>query len=198
MYRVLCQYVWLSSVDIFNLNNMKQFFLNIHNKLLNSTWVTSPKHSRFVIGVAFLLIAALIFQAGIVVGYHKATFGDRMGKAYYRAFDKDFSHMKGKGEKKMRQGAMDRIPAGFGAAGKIVQVNLPTIVMVGPDNIERYVEITNDTLIKQFNDNVASTSLKIDQHAVVIGEPNTDGVIVAKLIRLLPAPPMDITKENMR
>ncbi len=164
---------------------MKNFFKKIHNKLMASKWVSSPKHSRAIIFIGILLVALVIFQAGIAVGYHKASFGDRMGKAYYRAFDKEYQS--GKRDFKRMRG--ERIPAGFGAAGKIVKIEESQIVIEEKDNTEKFVEITDQTIIRKFKDQVTKTDLQVSDFVVVIGEPNAEGVVVAKLVRLLPPPP---------
>lgn len=167
------------------MNNIKKFFHTIHKKLMASKWVNSPKHYSVILGLGIVIVALVVFQAGIAVGYHKATFGDRMGKEYYRAFDKrgadgkrDFKMMKGK----------ERMPAGFGAAGKVVKIEGSRIVIEEKDNTEKFVEITEQTMIRKFKEEITKDKIAVDDFAVIIGEPNTDGVIIAKLIRLLPAP----------
>ncbi len=168
---------------------------------MSSKWVNSPKHSKVVILLSILILTALVFHAGVTVGYHKAIFGDRMGKAYYRAFDRNFNPGENRGPNDLgeygsiRKNMVDRIPAGFGAVGKIVSVNLPTIIVEGPDNIEKFVQVTDTTLIRKFKENRTTEDLTVDQYVIVLGEPNQEGAIVAKLIRLMPAPE-DISKES--
>jgi len=152
-----------------------------------------------------LIVASTIFQAGILVGYHKAGFYKSMGDNYYKPFDdkgrgcsKKGGMMDGirDGGKFMMQGAS--IPGGHGAVGKIVSINLPTIVVASPDNVEKTVSISDDTLIRQFRETISATDLKVGEYVVVIGDnSNADntsngvansGVVKAKLIRLLPQP----------
>lgn len=143
-----------------------------------------------------LIVASTIFQAGILVGYHKAGFYKSMGDNYYRPFDdkgrgcgQKGGMMDGirDGGKFMMQGA--NIPGGHGAVGKIVSINLPTIVVASPDNVEKTVSISDDTLIRQFRKAISATDLKVGEYVVVIGDTNAEvGVVKAKLIRLLPQP----------
>lgn len=154
-----------------------------------------------------LIIASMIFQAGIFVGYHKAGFYKSMGDNYYRPFDNKGRGVNGFGSKGgmmggirdggkfMMQGA--NIPGGHGAVGKIVSINLPTIVVASPDNVEKTVSISDETLIRQFRETISATDLKVGEYIVVIGDNNTDGgVVKAKLIRLLPPPPERQNAQN--
>ena len=169
-----------------------------------------------------LIVAAIIFQAGIFVGYHKAGFYRSMGNNYYRPYDdkgRGFGNKGGimggiTGEGNfMMQNA--NIPGGHGAVGKIVSINLPTIVIASPDNVEKTISISDDTLIRQFRDTIGAKDLMVGEYVVVIGDnSNADnastntgadtganannqntgvdgGVVKAKLIRLLPAPQGD-------
>jgi hypothetical protein len=144
-----------------------------------------------------LIVASVIFQAGIFVGYHKAGFYRSMGNNYYRPFDD-------KGRGFGNKGGMMRdanIPGGHGAVGKIVSINLPTIVIASPDNVEKTVSISDETLIRQFRETIGAKDLKVGEYVVVIGDNNKDGdadkqnaengVVKAKLIRLLPPPPSE-------
>ncbi len=80
------------------------------------------------------------------------------------------------------------MPGGHGAVGKIVKVSLPSIVIEGPDNIEKEVIINESTLIRSSGPDATSTDLKMDDFVTILGTPNEDGQIQAKLIRVLPAP----------
>jgi hypothetical protein len=138
-----------------------------------------------------LIVAFAIFQAGIFVGYHKARFYSSIGSNYYRSSSegRDRNGMMGKN---MMQNF--NLPGGNGAVGKIVSINLPTIVVASPDNIEKTINISDNTLIRQFRDTLNAKDLTVGEHVVVLGEiSNPDnGVIDAKLIRLIPPPPSEI------
>ena len=144
-----------------------------------------PKKILYGIGIA--VIALVIFQAGVFVGYHKAAFSYRWGDNYYRTF----------GEPQKRFGK-DFPRGGFsdahGATGEIIKIDLPTLVVQGQDNIEKIVVIKNDTAIRRSRDTAQQMDLKIDDFVVVIGSPNDQGQIEAKLIRLMPPP--EFKKQN--
>ncbi len=140
----------------------------------------SKKARHIFFGICIAIIALLIFQAGIFVGFRKAEFAEHFGENYYRAF----------GPSRDQAGGFFRedIAGGHGASGKIVKINLPTFVVSGPDNTEKVILITDDTLVRRLRDQISATDIKVDDFAVVLGAPNAQGQIVAKLIRLLPSP----------
>jgi hypothetical protein len=75
-----------------------------------------------------------------------------------------------------------------GAAGKIIKISLPTITVATPDNFEKTIYISSSTLIREFKEIIASSSLKVDDIVVAIGVPKENGQIQAKLIRVMPEP----------
>lgn len=170
-----------------------------------------------VIKLLLILIAIIaIFQAGIFVGYHKAMFYKSAGYNYYRQGSFDDRNVRND----MRDGNSERmgnfnrpdelnaknqfgkflmemdVPGGHGAVGKIVSINLPNIIIASPDNIEKTVTVSNDTLIREFRETIKSEQLKIGDIVAVIGEisASDDGLIKAKLIRILPPIPEEGSK----
>lgn len=141
--------------------------------------------SKTVRGViAGLLAAAVllgIFTLGTMVGSRRARFGDRFGENYER----NLVGPRGEGP-----GFPGRPlpPGGHGAAGQIVSVSLPSLVVAGPDKLEKTIIVAEDTLIREFREDRASSDLKVGDFIVVLGQPNEEGQITAKLIRLMPAP----------
>ncbi len=151
--------------------------------------------SKFFKGVictlAILIVILIIFQAGRFVGFHQAGFSYRMGDNYYRAFEGPRS------DREMNGGLpFSDLPGGHGAVGKIIKVNLPTIIISTPDNLEKTILLGKDTSIRRFRTNASSSDLKVGEMAVIVGEPNQESVIEAKLIRLLPPLPLKATSSN--
>ncbi len=129
--------------------------------------------------LAALFVALLIFQTGMFTGERRAAFTYGTGAAYYNVFEHP------------EHGPAQR---GFfgdahGAAGQIISLSLPTFVVKSPDNTEKVILIGDATEIRRFHDAATSTDLAPDDFVVVIGEPNSDAQIDAKLIRILPPPP---------
>ncbi|HAS80533.1 MAG: hypothetical protein UR25_C0001G0139 [Candidatus Nomurabacteria bacterium GW2011_GWE1_32_28] len=133
----------------------------------------------FIYGIAAAIIMILIFSIGVSVGFHKASFGQAWGENYERNFG-------------MMPGGMmfneDNFPNAHGAIGKIIKIELPTIIVQDKDNIEKVVLIKDDTQIQEKREDMSVNNLKIDDFIVVIGNPNEQGQIEAKLIRIMPSP----------
>ncbi len=144
------------------------------------TFVQSQWFKGLLSGIVLAVIMLLIFQAGVAVGYRKAMFKGRFGDTYSRAF--------GGKEGKFAVFLGDDMNA-HGAAGKIISVNFPTFVIKDPEEVERVIRVESDTEIRRFRDTATTTDLVSDEFVVVIGEPNDDAEIVAKLIRIMPPPP---------
>ncbi len=138
----------------------------------------SKNFKRAVIGVGAVLLALVIFRAGVEAGFRKASFSGHSGEAYYRVFGSGPMTPPG-----------DDLPIGSGASGRIVKIALPRIVIEGASNTEEAVRIASSTLLRRFRDEIAPQDLKIDDFVVLIGSPNSRGEIEARLIRVLPPPP---------
>ena len=132
-------------------------------------------------GIGIAIIALIIFQAGVFVGYRKASFAFRFGDNYYRTFgdrgSKPF-HIPLKG---------DFIDA-HGTVGKVISVHFPTFVIEGQDAVEKVVRINDETEIRRFRSAATSSDITVDGFVVVIGMPNENAEVEAKLIRILPPP----------
>ena len=142
----------------------------------------SKSFHGILVGISIVIVALIIFQSGMFVGYRKAAFSYRMGDNYYRAFG---DHGPRPFQVPLRGGFIES----HGAVGKIISINLPTFVVIGPDEIEKVILIGDDTQIRSFDTTVLASDLKVDDFTVIIGSPNEDSQIEAKLIRILPAPP---------
>lgn len=136
-----------------------------------------------IVGLGTTLVAALIFFAGVKVGYYKAAFSYRLGDNYHRMFGQREGRMHG-----ISLGGFMReeFTEAHGVAGKIVSVDLPTFMVAGRDGIEKTVFVRGDTLIKKFRDTATSTDLLVGNEVVILGTPNENSEIEAKLIRIMP------------
>ncbi|MEI6553683.1 MAG: hypothetical protein WCO09_03880 [bacterium] len=144
-----------------------------------------------------IIIALIIFQAGMFVGYGKAMFYRSLGDRYYKPFDqKHGPNDQFGGFNSFVQDS--NLPGGHGAVGKIVSINLPNIVVASPDNIEKTINISNDTLIRHFRDNIGAKDLQVGDYIIVLGDTSSsdNGIVNAKLIRLLPPPPSDLNPQQ--
>ena len=132
---------------------------------------------RILCGIGVIIVALLIFSAGVTVGFNKASFGRAWGENYERNFGpRPSGPLFGQ----------DNFPNGNGAIGKIIKIELPTIIVQDKNNLEKVILIDTNTQIQEMRGNVATGDLKIDDFVVVIGTPNPQGQIEAKFIRVMP------------
>lgn len=146
------------------------------------------KNFKVLLGiVAGLIVLLFVFQAGMFIGFRKASFSYRFGDNYYRNFGGERGMAGGEGN------SMMGIPRGgfsesHGGIGKVISVILPTFVVQGVDGIEKIIRINDGTVIMKLRDRIDSKNIVVDDFVTVIGTPNTASEIEAKLIRIMPAP----------
>ena len=144
-------------------------------------FLQSGAFKKILWAIGALAIAFLIFNAGVAVGFQKASFAEHMEQDYADIY-----------------GGHGRAPGGFlsddfasnhAAAGKIVTITLPTFTVADRDGTEKTVLITDDTSIREFKDTLQASDLAEKEFVVVIGSPNDKSQIEARLIRIIPPPP---------
>ncbi|MFA5358200.1 MAG: hypothetical protein WC310_00025 [Patescibacteria group bacterium] len=140
----------------------------------------SLKITLWVIGG--LVIALLIFQAGMFVGFRKAEFSRQWGENYHRNFAGP------------RGGFMEDVIGrdfidSHGVIGQIAKIDGSNLIIKGNDNVEKIILVTDKTDIRFLRDAIKVSDLKIDDNIVVIGSPNDAGQIEARLIRVMPLLP---------
>ncbi len=139
-----------------------------------------------IVGVVCFIIIVLAFGGGIWIGTQKAKFSYRWAENYHKNFAGP------------REGFMNNLggfPAGdfieaHGSFGKIIKIEGNNIIIQGRENVEKTILIKDDTVINSIKGDIKPADLKIDDFITVIGSPNDFGQIEAKLIRVLPLPPM--------
>lgn len=132
-------------------------------------------------GVGIAILAMLIFSAGIAVGFHKASFSRSWGEHY----SDNFFNMPVR--RNLGIGG-DHFPNAHGAIGKIINIELPNIIVEDRDTLEKVILLHEDAKIQKERENILSADLKLDDFIVVIGAPNDQGMIDAKFIRVIPSP----------
>ena len=138
--------------------------------------VSSPK-GRWTIGVVgALVLALLIFHAGVVVGSHRGQFGrSDMNRGFRPSF--------------LPEGF--ELPHGFipnthGAVGEITAVTLPNVTMKAREGTYQTILVSTSTVIRSM-DSTDTKSLSVGNKIIVLGEPDGQGRINATLIRILSA-----------
>jgi hypothetical protein len=141
-------------------------------------------HSRLflglIVGLGTAAILLIVFGAGMQAGFRKADFSYRFGDNYERNFG---------GPRMMLRMPMfgDGFIGGHGTFGRIIKINLPDLVVSGNDDVERIVAVSSSTQIRKFRTSIAPRDLKTGDNVIVIGQPDSKGIIGAELIRVFSA-----------
>ena len=140
------------------------------------------KVKKIIYILVLIFFALIIFQAGMFFGFKRASFSYMTGEQYFR-------QMNGKPGDQFFMG-MNRgdFENSHGATGKVISINLPSVVVADRNGIEKTIIISSSTDIRQFRDSVKPEDLKVNDFVTVIGNPNNNAEVEAKLIRIMPDP----------
>ena len=168
-----------------NINNID------FNKIFQAKWFKVTVYA--IVGIIIFLIG---FKAGTFIGLRKAGFSYQWGENYHRNFG---GPARGFMAPFMTEREYLNPHATF---GKIIKIELPTIIIQGQNEAEKSVLIKDDTSIRRLSETIKSADLKVGDQVVIIGEPNNSGQIEAKLIRIMPPSdeysPMPMPKMRLR
>ncbi len=155
---------------------LKNFWLNIKN------FFSSKLFSSLVLILAILIFCLVIFKLGEIVGARKADFSCRWSDNYHRNFGgPSRNFLKMWGDRNFLEAS--------GVTGRIIKINDENnFIVKAQDEVEKAIQITDKTLIKNQRETIKTTDLKVDDYVVIIGDPTAEGKIEAKLIRVLPMP----------
>lgn len=135
-----------------------------------------------IIGLFFIIIIVLIFGLGVFVGEKKTKFSYRWAEEYHkmfagppRGFLKDWQNFP-RGE----------FLEAHGNFGEIIQIKDNEFVIKKRNDVEKVIVITENTIIQKGREEIKKEELKIGDFVVIIGQPNKEGKIEAKLIRVFP------------
>lgn len=136
--------------------------------------------AKLTLALGILLVALLIFQAGIFFGARRESFACNFDRAFFG---------RGDAQRSILAPFRKFDPNPHGVVGNIVSVRLPSIMVKGDRSTdEEIVTITPQTVIRRFRDNASTTDLVPGNQIIVIGEAGQDGTIKASLIRIMPSP----------
>lgn len=146
-----------------------------------------PDVLKWVIaGLVGFVVIILIFGAGVWVGGAKARFSYRWADNYH----KNFAGPKTGFFSNWRSFPHDDFIEGHGAFGEIIEItDSPTdtgqigFVIKDRGDVEKIIITTEDTATRKGRE-VLEDGLKVGDNVVVIGSPNEEGQIEAKLIRV--------------
>lgn len=145
--------------------------------------VSSPLSTRIFLGLLSVVLLLVVFETGVRVGMHKARYSERWGGSYERMFG-------GRDSFRLRGGSgvsrMSAFSDTMGVAGLVKSVKLPNLVVLGSDQVEKGVLVSTSTVIRSGKSDMLPGNLTVDDRVVVFGKPNSEGLIEARLIRVMP------------
>jgi hypothetical protein len=137
------------------------------------------KWAVFIIAGFIMLIGA--FTLGIRVGFHEAHFTETWEKGYSANFGVP-------GDMPIKRSPQDPFLNAYGISGTILTVNGNNLTLKDSDNTEKVVVMSAGTSIRLNFSTLKPADLKTNQSIIVIGQPNEQGQIDAKFIRILNQP----------
>ncbi|MDE1919139.1 MAG: hypothetical protein KGH56_00370 [Patescibacteria group bacterium] len=136
--------------------------------------ILSSKKVRLAAGVVgALILALLIFHAGVVVGAHR-------GSSFRRDADGGFRHPFFPGGFMLPHGF---IPNAHGAVGTVSAVSLPTFTIETRYGTSQTILVGTSTILRAAGD-ASATRISTGDNVIVLGEPDGQGRITATFIRI--------------
>lgn len=132
-----------------------------------------------IVGLLSFVVVILIFSVGMHVGGSRAKYSYRWAESYHTNFAGPRSGFFGN----WRAFPRGDFISGHGAFGSIIELNDTGFVIQGRGDVEKVIIITSDTIIKQGRETIED-GLKVGGKVTIIGSPNDEGQIEAKLIRI--------------
>lgn len=133
-----------------------------------------------IIGLLIIMIALVIFGLGVFVGEKKAKFSYRWAEQYH----KNFAGPSMGFFDDWRRFPRGRFMEAHGNFGEIIEIKENELVIKKDDDLEKVILINNQTIIQKGKQELKKEDLKVGNWIVVIGSPNEEGKIEAKLIRV--------------
>jgi hypothetical protein len=133
-----------------------------------------------------IIVLLVVFGFGMYIGEKKEAFEYKWGENYGRFFGEPK-----KGFFPVPIGSAQMSPRGgmnaFGNGGIVLKINGNMLAIEGYDGDEKVVAVASSTVIRELNGNIALNAIKPGDAIVVIGDPNNNGQIQARFIRVFPS-----------
>ncbi len=129
--------------------------------------VNSKKIEYILVTLGFIAVVIFVFHIGEDFGYRRAEITSHsMGNNHNRGFlsdDQTNTH---------------------GVVGNVASIINNKLLVVDDDGTEKTVLISTSTIIRKQHDTITPDVIKVDDSVIVIGQPNTNNEIEAKIIRV--------------
>lgn len=133
-----------------------------------------------IAGLVGFVIIILIFSAGMWFGGSKAKFSYQWAASYHKNFAGPRSGFFGDWRSFPNRDFIE----GHGAFGEIIELKDTGFVVKGRGDVEKIIITSEETTVKKGGETVEKSSLEVGDRVVIIGSPNEEGQIEAKLIRV--------------
>lgn len=139
--------------------------------------VFSISGRKILLVIGIVLIAVLIFHAGVVVGSHRHFRGGEEQRFGFRpAPGMIVMHM-----------PRGFIEGGHGTVGTVEQTATSSLTVRMRDGSTATILLKQGTVIRDLDGDASSSVIMAGQSIIVLGVPNDDGTISADLIRVVPS-----------
>jgi hypothetical protein len=132
--------------------------------------------TKIMVFLGIVLAMLIVFQAGVVVGFHRGLFAGKWSQNYYRGLS---------GTNSIYSPFMRETKNPHGVVGEIISMSSSTFLVKGRDSAEEVVNITPTTTIRSLWNKASFDDFHNGTELVVIGEPDDAGEITASFIRIL-------------
>lgn len=148
-----------------------------------SDFLKTPKTKTLLWILCGILVALITFGLGVAVGYRRAIFASDFGANYYHS-------MYGNPFGPPMIGVMNNGPQTIhGVVGEVIDVGSTTMAVQDPSGDEESVFVASDTPIREMNNEITLIEIDVGDHVTVIGEPDQNGQVEARFIRVFQSPP---------
>lgn len=169
-------------------NGIQQNQKNLSSKII----IRSDVLKWAIVGVLAFVVLILVFGFGVFVGTKKAEFSYRWAENYHN----NFAGPRMGFINDLREFPAGDFIEGHGSVGKIIKIDANNIIIQGRENTEKTIIVSDSTVIKNMKRDIKLSDLRIDNLITIIGSPNDAGQIEAKLIRVMPEPPMSFVPQD--
>lgn len=154
--------------------------MNEDNQSQNKKLLHHDGLKWIIIALLAIGVIILVFGIGLWVGGKKAKFSYHWAEQYHEMFA---------GPRAGFFGDWRSFPRGefieaHGAFGEIIEMKENEFVIKGRGDVEKVILIIDKTIIQKGREKVKKEDLKVGNFVVVIGSPNEEGKIEAKMIRI--------------
>ncbi len=132
-----------------------------------------------IVGLVGIVVITFIFSAGMWIGGAKAKYSYRWAENYH----KNFGGPRGGFLDNWRSFPHGDFIEGHGAFGEIIELNDLGFVIKGRGDVEKII-ITSEGTVMKMGRKTVEDGLKVGNSVTIIGSPNEEGQIEAKLIRV--------------